>query len=93
VKLAGLLIALGFAFDAQAQSLPEEKKKDAGASDPQQTNPMPPKPQPRVTLKPRGAGSNIGDDASGGGPASAPADRGGTPGTPSGSFTGAPSKP
>ena len=94
MKLAALLIALGFAFAAQAQSLPDEKKKEDAASDPEKTNPMPPKPRPRVTLKPRGGtGSNVGDDASGGGPTSAPMDRGGTPGTPSGSFTGAPSKP
>ena len=93
MKLAGLLIALSFASGAQAQSLPAEKKADA-AADAQQATPMPPKPRPRVTLKPRGGtGSNIGDDASGGGPTSAPSSKGGTPGTPSGSFTGNSPKP
>lgn len=91
MKLAWLLLAA--AFSVQGQPLPAEKKDD-GASEPQQANPMPPKPRPRVTLKPRGGtGSNIGDDASGGGPTSAPSSKGGTPGTPSGSFTGPSSKP
>jgi pimeloyl-ACP methyl ester carboxylesterase len=44
------------------------------------------KPGPRITLKPRGS-PGIGDDASGGGPRTAEPSRGGTPGTPSGSFT------
>jgi hypothetical protein len=91
MKIAWLLFAA--AFGAQAQPLPAEKKDD-GANDPQKTNPLPPKPRPRITFKAKGGtGSNVGDDASGGGAPSATPDRGGTPGTPSGSFTGAPSKP
>ena len=51
----------------------DEKKKDA----------------PRVTVRQKGGvGSNVGDDAAGGGPMSAPSSKGGTPGGPSGSFTG-----
>jgi hypothetical protein len=47
-----------------------------------------------VVLKPRGGtGSNVGDDASGGGARSAEPSKGGTVGTPSGSFTGAAPKP
>ncbi|HUQ73786.1 MAG TPA: alpha/beta hydrolase [Burkholderiales bacterium] len=46
------------------------------------------KPPARITLKPRGGtGSNVGDDASGGGATSGSASKGGTPGTPSGSFS------
>ncbi|HZD20352.1 MAG TPA: alpha/beta fold hydrolase [Burkholderiales bacterium] len=54
----------------------------------------PAKPGPRLTLKPKGGtGSNVGDDAPGGGPRTAEPAKGGTPGTPSGSFTGVPPKP
>ena len=56
--------------------------------------PPPEKPGPRVSVKPKGGtGSNVGDDAPGGGARSAEPTKGGTPGTPSGSFTGAPAKP
>lgn len=44
-----------------------------------------PKPPPRVIFK-RNGGS-VGDDVAGGGARSAEPSRGGTPGTPSGSFT------
>jgi hypothetical protein len=93
VKLAGLLVVLGCAANAQAQPLPElEPKKDDQAADKKPDSEQPPKPRPRVVLKPRG-GSGIGDDAPGGGPPSAESSKGGTPGGPSGSFTGPPSKP
>jgi hypothetical protein len=47
------------------------------------------KPAPRVTVRQKGGvGSNVGDDAPGGGATSAPGSKGGTPGGPSGSFTG-----
>jgi len=89
MKLAALLFAAAFAV--QAQPLPAEKK-DEGKQE--TAKPAPPPPKPRVTLKPKGGtGSNVGDDASGGGPTSAPASKGGTPGTPSGSFTGTSPKP
>jgi esterase FrsA len=56
--------------------------------------PAPSKPAPRVTIKPLGGtGSNVGDDAPGGGARSAEPSKGGTPGTPSGSFTGTAPKP
>lgn len=56
--------------------------------------PAPSKPAPRVIIKPQGGtGSNVGDDAPGGGARSAEPSKGGTPGTPSGSFTGAAPKP
>ena len=91
MKLAWLLVAGAFA--AQAQPLPAEKKDD-DANKQETAKPPPVPPKPRVTLKPKGGtGSNVGDDASGGGPTSAPASKGGTPGTPSGSFTGTSPKP
>ncbi len=90
MKLAWLFFTAAFAV--QAQPLPAEKKDDG--ADKQDSAKLPPKPRPRVTLKPKGGtGSNVGDDASGGGPTSAPSSKGGTPGTPSGSFTGPSSKP
>jgi esterase FrsA len=56
--------------------------------------PPPEKPRPRVSLKPKGGtGSNVGDDAAGGGARTAEPSKGGTAGTPSGSFTGTPPKP
>jgi len=52
------------------------------------------KARPRVSLKPKGGtGSSVGDDASGGGAATAPSSKGGTPGSPSGSFTGSAPRP
>jgi hypothetical protein len=97
MRLAGLLVVLACAAPAQAQPLPElDKKKDEAADQQQATKPppLPPKPRPRVSLKPKGGtGSNVGDDAPGGGATTAEPSKGGTPGTPSGSFTGPASKP
>ena len=91
MRLVWLVAAVAFAAHAQAP-LPEPGKLDDKA-DKQDSGP-PPKPRPRVTLKPKGGtGSNVGDDASGGGATTAEPSKGGTPGTPSGSFTGPPSKP
>ena len=95
MRLAGLLVLLACATPAQAQPLPDldPEKKDDGA-DKQQSAPLPPKPRPRISLKPKGGtGSNIGDDVPGGGATSAEPSKGGTPGTPSGSFTGPGPKP
>ena len=88
--IAASLLAL-LAFPAAGQT-PDKKGE---AAEPQQSAPpAPTPPKPRVTLKPRGGtGSNVGDDAPGGGGTSAGPSKGGTPGTPSGSFSGAPSKP
>jgi len=97
MRLAGLLVVLGCAASVQAQPLPElDPKKDQAADKKQSTtpNPLPPKPRPRISLKPKGGtGSNVGDDVPGGGATAAEPSKGGTPGTPSGSFTGPPSKP
>jgi len=104
MRLAGLLVVLAclcaslpFGAPAQAQPLPElDKKKDAAADQQQAAKPppLPPKPRPRISLKPKGGtGSNVGDDAPGGGGTTAEPSKGGTPGTPSGSFTGPASKP
>jgi hypothetical protein len=103
MRLAGLLVVLAclFAslpFGAQAQPLPElDPKKDKAADKKESATPnppLPPKPRPRVSLKPKGGtGSNVGDDAPGGGATTAEPSKGGTPGTPSGSFTGPASKP
>jgi len=54
----------------------------------------PRKPRARVTLKPQGGtGTNVGDDAAGGGATSGASSKGGTAGSRSGSFTGPASKP
>lgn len=88
--LIGALLALAMPAAAQAPAKEPEAERQTKAP-PAQT---PPKPRPRVTLKPRGGtGSNVGDDAPGGGARSAEPSKGGTGGTPSGSFTGAPAKP
>ena len=58
-----------------ATDKPSDKKGDKGQEKP--------KPQPRVILKKEGAGV----DAAGGGAHTGPSSMGGTPGTPSGSFT------
>jgi len=51
-------------------------------------------PRPRITFKPKGGtGSSVGDDAPGGGAATAPSSKGGVPGSPSGSFTGEGARP
>ena len=94
MRLACLLGALAFAAQAHGQ-LPEPGKR-VDKAEKQETKPpaLPPKPRPRVSLKPKGGtGSNVGDDAPGGGATTAEPSKGGTPGTPSGSFTGPPSKP
>jgi esterase FrsA len=66
----------------------------APEKDAQKPQPPAPKPRPRITLKPKGGtGSNVGDDAPGGGARTAEPSKGGTAGTPSGSFTGAAPKP
>ncbi|HYR33402.1 MAG TPA: hypothetical protein VEQ87_03835 [Burkholderiales bacterium] len=95
MRLAGLLVVLGCAAGVQAQPLPDlEPKRDDQAADKKDDQKLPPKPRPRVSLKPKGGtGSSVGDDVPGGGATSSESSKGGTPGTPSGSFTGPPSKP
>jgi hypothetical protein len=89
--IAALLAVLAAPAAAQAPAKDGEAAERQESAPPAQT---PPKPRPRVVLKPRGGtGSNVGDDASGGGARSAEPSKGGTVGTPSGSFTGAAPKP
>jgi hypothetical protein len=89
--VAALLALLACPAAAQA---PEKKGEVAEPQQSAPPAPLPPKPRPRVVVKPRGGtGSNVGDDAPGGGATSAAPSKGGTPGTPSGSFSGAPAKP
>jgi hypothetical protein len=92
MRVACALAALGFAAAVPAQPpLPELKGEPAAEKKEQKQQP---KRGPRVSLKPKGGtGSSVGDGAAGGGARSAEASKGGTPGTPSGSFTGPPSKP
>jgi hypothetical protein len=88
--LALLLAAAPFLAAAQA---PDKDKEKAAAEDKAEKPPATP-PKPRIRLKPKGGtGSNIGDDVPGGGGTTAEPSRGGTPGTPSGSFTGPSTKP
>jgi hypothetical protein len=91
--IALLVVAAALAAPAHAQpplktdvpTAREEKDKDRQAAKP------PPRLRPRVTLKPKGGtGSAVGDDVPGGGATSAEPSKGGTPSTPSGSFTGKP---
>jgi pimeloyl-ACP methyl ester carboxylesterase len=86
-----VLHRLGVERTALAQANAEKEPANA---EKQPAKPPPPKPAPRITLKPQGGtGSNVGDDAPGGGARSAEPSKGGMPGTPSGSFTGAAPKP
>ena len=96
MRLAALLAAAAFAAQAQTPPLPDPGKRDdkPATEETAKPAPLPPKPRPRVSLKPKGGtGSSVGDDVPGGGATSAEPSKGGTPGTPSGSFTGPPSKP
>lgn len=67
---------------AQNSQPPEIGPKPAAKADEKKKKAA---PRPRVQLKRNGG--NVGDDAAGGGARSAEPSRGGTPGTPSGSFT------
>ena len=88
--LLATLCAWSFAALAQKPDLPElpgADKPPAKADDKK-------KKRPRITVRQKGGtGSSVGDDASGGGARNAEPSKGGTPGTPSGSFTGSAPKP
>jgi len=96
---AAAVFAAVVTLAAQAQPLPDPGRRiepppatgnEASKAEPQ----SPKKLRPRVSVKPKGGtGSAIGDDKPGGGPPSAESSKGGTPGTPSGSFTGQPPRP
>ena len=94
VTLMGALLAAALAAPGAAQPLPDPGRRLDKAEP--QAEPQKPqrKARPRVSLKPKGGtGSAVGDDAAGGGAPTAQPSKGGTPGTPSGSFTGPPPKP
>jgi hypothetical protein len=65
-----------------ADAKPPAKAEDKAPADPEQAKKKP--RRPRVIFKKDGS---VGDDASGGGERSGSSSMGGTPGTPSGSFT------
>lgn len=95
MRLALLALAVACAGPTRAQppakpDISTTKPEDAAAKKEQaQPTPAAPRPRPRVTLKPKGGtGSAVGDDAPGGGATTAEPSKGGTSGTPSGSFTG-----
>lgn len=95
MSLAAAAAAL-IAFTVQAQQLPDPGRRvDEPPKAEKKAQPEPAKKRrPRISVKPKGGtGSAIGDDAPGGGPPAAESSKGGTPGTPSGSFTGQPPKP
>jgi hypothetical protein len=94
--ISALFVALSIAGPARAQAPQKEEgeRPDRERSTAPSEQTPPGKPRPPIALKPRaGSGSNVGDDASGGGARSAEPTKGGTPGTPSGSFTGGAAKP
>ena len=82
VALLAILAAWTVAGTAQDKA-PEKKDPDKKAEKAEKAEKA--KPPPRVMFK-RNGGS-VGDDVAGGGARSAEPSRGGTPGTPSGSFT------
>ena len=95
MSLAAAAAAL-ITLAAHAQQLPDPGRRiDEPPKVEKEAPPEPAKKQrPRISVKPKGGtGSAIGDDKPGGGPPSAESSKGGTPGTPSGSFTGQPPKP
>jgi hypothetical protein len=88
------LVALALAAPAAAQAPQPKDEPTAKPPASSRDDERPRKPRPRVTLKPQGGtGTNVGDDAAGGGATSGVTSKGGNAGTPSGSFTGPASKP
>ena len=93
MKLAALALLAALAWRSEAQPLPDPGRR-VDKAEPQQEQKQPRKRRPPVSLKPKGGtGSAVGDDAAGGGAPTAQPSKGGTPGTPSGSFTGPPPRP
>jgi len=89
MKLFALAVGLAVTgAQAEPQPLPElDRPKAEKKDEPKEEQ----KPRSRISVKPKGG--SIGDDKPGGGPPSAESSKGGTPGGPSGSFTGPSSKP
>ena len=93
LMLAALALAAALAVQGHAQPLPDPGRR-VDKAEPQQPEKKPQHKRPRISLKPKGGtGSAVGDDAPGGGAPTAQPSKGGTPGTPSGSFTGPPTRP
>jgi len=78
-----LALVAAWSIVALAQDKPPAKADGKAAE--KKTDEKKEKPAPRILFKRNGGA--VGDDAAGGGPRSAEPSRGGTPGTPSGSFT------
>jgi hypothetical protein len=78
-----------------AQALQTQPLPEPGARTDKPAEKAAPAPtRPRITLKPKARpGAGIGDDVPGGGPPASESSKGGTPGTPSGSFTGQGARP
>jgi hypothetical protein len=92
MKLLAVILFAALSVGAEAQPLPDPGRRVDKAEPP----PAQKKPQrkPRVSLKPKGGtGSAVGDNSPGGGAPTAEPSKGGTPGTPSGSFTGPSTRP
>jgi hypothetical protein len=86
VKLAALLAAAALALPAYAQA-PEGKPDEAKKEDAAKAGKKAKRP-PRFKVEIEKNGRNgVGRDAAGGGPHTAEPSQGGTPGTPSGSFS------
>ncbi len=88
MKLLAALMAVTFLGTAHAQPAKKDEAKKPEAAKPAEKKK---RPRPRVGLQKNG--TTVGDDASGGGGRSGDSSKGGTPGTPSGSFTGTMPKP
>ena len=86
MRLAVVAVLAAWPIIAPAQDKPAaDAGTEAEAKAQKKADAKKDKPPPRVMFK-RNGGS-VGDDAAGGGARSAEPSRGGTPGTPSGSFT------
>jgi hypothetical protein len=89
---ASAVLLAALAAQGEAQPLPDPGRR-LDKAEPAQAQKKP-KRKPRISVKPKGGtGSALGDDAPGGGAPTAQPSKGGTPGTPSGSFTGPPPRP
>jgi len=82
VRSALLAVLCSGCLIAQAASDEPPAKPPAKAAD--KAGAEKPKPRPRIGIKKNGS---VGDDSAGGGRPSGASSMGGTPGTPSGSFT------
>jgi hypothetical protein len=91
MKAPLLVLALLFMPAAHSQPAKKDEAKKPEAAKPAEDSQKKKRARPRIGLQ--RDGTSVGDDASGGGARSADSSKGGTPGTPSGSFTGTMPKP